>query len=501
MKRSLIWPFSWLPIALVAGGFCLGLLLVLKVALPLAVLAGLLLVALVWAFFHGSQLGQFWGKRSTRSGANTLGLTLVLLALLAAVNVLAVRYSTRWDLSENQLFTLSPQTQQVLRDLKQPIKIWAFNSDTNPNLRRRLEQYQRVNPRQVQYEIVDPKAKPDLARRLEFTQEQPLVIESGEQRRSFASLSESELTSNIVQITRNRQTSLAVLQGHGERSFDAPTQDGLSQAAAALGREGYNLTPLNLITSKAVPSGTDLLLLAGPRQPLLAGEVAALQAYLKQGGKLLLLAEPSTNPGLDALLKPYGVQLQPNLVIDVAGAQLAGGGPDIPIVTQFPPHPITREFANSGVIFAHSRSLTLTEVPAIEAQPLLQSTAQSWGEKDYTQTLEFTPGRDLQGPLNLAVAISQQTGNNAPRPQLVVFGSVDFAADAFFGNSRNGDLLLNAANWLTRSDDLLTIRPKEPKNRRLVLNGGQQNAVAIVSLVLLPLLGFLAAGWLWWQRR
>ncbi len=66
----------------------------------------------------------------------------------------------------------------------------------------------------------------------------------------------------------------------------------------------------------------------------------------------------------------------------------------------------------------------------------------------------------------------------------------------------NGDVFLNSVTWLSqRQDQVLSIRPKEAKDRRIVLSMVQGNLVAVIALVVLPLFGLLMAGFLWWRRR
>ena len=53
----------------------------------------------------------------------------------------------------------------------------------------------------------------------------------------------------------------------------------------------------------------------------------------------------------------------------------------------------------------------------------------------------------------------------------------------------NRDLFLNMLNWLTSDEDLISIRPKEPEDRRLNMNARQMSMLFYESIVfLIPLL-------------
>ncbi|HXV67667.1 MAG TPA: hypothetical protein VD738_01985, partial [Nitrospira sp.] len=84
----------------------------------------LALVSLILFFvLHFETVKAFSGRRSTRMGVNSLLMVLLFSAILLIVNFLSSRHSVRWDLSENQNFTLAPQTHRVLRSLPHEVKI------------------------------------------------------------------------------------------------------------------------------------------------------------------------------------------------------------------------------------------------------------------------------------------------------------------------------------------------------------------------------------------
>jgi ABC-type uncharacterized transport system involved in gliding motility auxiliary subunit len=85
---------------------------------------------------------------------------------------------------------------------------------------------------------------------------------------------------------------------------------------------------------------------------------------------------------------------------------------------------------------------------------------------------------------------------------LVVFGNSNFATDGWFEQQLNSDVLLNSVSWLGKRDEqALSIRPKEQKNRRLNLTQAQSGVLGWTALAIMPLVGFTAAGLMWWRRR
>ena len=94
---------------------------------------------------------------------------------------------------------------------------------------------------------------------------------------------------------------------------------------------------------------------------------------------------------------------------------------------------------------------------------------------------------------------SEEEDNQA---RLVVIGNATFAADSFFDQQLNGDVFLNSVTWLSNLDDtILSIRPKEITNRRIVMTVSQQVLVIVLALLIFPLTGLIGAGITWFRRR
>ena len=531
----------WLGPVLVIMGLSAGVVSGNWEPVPLGlVIAGIVTIGL-WLLFQARE-SNWWGRRSTQAGTNALVATLSVLVILGLINFLAVRYPYRVDFTETQLFTLAPQSRQLVRNLQQPVKVWVFNRDQNPQDRELLENYRRQG-QQFSFEYVDPQAQPGLAQKFGVKDFGEVYLESGERRRLLQGVNEEErlsevrLTNALQQITSDRTAKVYFLQGHGEHPLSAGQQGGLSQALSVLGEKNYTTSPLNLAQQPAVPKDATVVVVAGPKRKLFDQEVKALSDYLKQGGSLLLMIDPDTNPGLDSLLKDWGVKLDNRLAIDPSGASL-GLGPAVPLVTTYGEHPITKDFANGISFYRGARPIETTAVPGVQGTPLLITSPQSWAESDLeSQDLQLNPESDRQGPLTLGIALSRKVeassqskqpetkpspspkASPTPSPtnspakaeesnkkpaesRLVVLGNSDFATDGVFEQQLNGDVFLNSVSWLSKQDEqLLSIRPKEPKNRRINLTPQQANILGLTALGVVPLMGLATAVILWWLRR
>jgi ABC-type uncharacterized transport system involved in gliding motility auxiliary subunit len=580
IPQKKLWKYLfWLGPFFIVAGLTAGLVAGAWEVIPLVFLITGIVISGLWIVWQ-NQRSQWWQKRSTQAGTNAIVATLAVLVILGLVNFLGTRYQLRTDLTESQLFTLSPQSQELVRNLKQPVKIWVFDVIQNPQDRELLQNYRRKSSN-FQFEYVDPQSRPGLAEKFGVKDYGEVYLESGERRQLVQAvnvnerLSEVRLTNKLQQITSDRTAKVYFLQGHGERPIDSGAGS-ISQALQALGDRNYNSSPLNLAENTQVPDDADVVVVAGPKRGLFDAEVKALQDYLNRGGNALLMIDPSTNPNLNSLLQEWGVRLDDRLAVDVSGAGV-GLGPAAPIITDYGQHPITKDFGNGISFYRLARPLEITPVAGIESIPLLQTRPypDSWAESDLqSEQLEFNPEKDLKGPLTLGVALSRKlpvtpqnqasptptptasptpenqaspaptttasptpenqasptpTPTASPTPEnqasptptttatppteqkseqpakesrLVVIGNSDFATNNIFQQQLNGDVFLNSVTWLSQQDQQpLSIRPKEPKNRRITLSTSQANLLTVFSLAVLPLLGFVAAVFMWWKRR
>ncbi len=383
--------------------------------------AGLFIIA-CWLLFLGAMSPAFWQRRSTQVGTNAIVATLAMLIILALINFLGVRYAQRIDLTENQLFTLSPLSRQVVKKLQQPVKVWLFDPKPNPADRDLLNNYRRYGTK-LEYEFVDPQLRPTLAQKFKVKAPGEVYLEYGSARKLLqtvndgARLSEIRLTNGIEQLTSDRTDTAYFLQGHGERPLE-PVEGGLSEAVGALKEKNLIAQPLNLAERSQVPADASLVVVAGPKRTLFPGEAQALKDYLATGGSLLLMVDPENNPGLDNLLTDWGVKLERQIAIDASGqGKSVGLGPATPLVSKYGNHPITREFGSGFSFYPLARPITITPIEGVQKTPLILTGDQSWGESNpEKQPLQFDSKTDLQGPLTLGVALTRKAQPTSTLP-------------------------------------------------------------------------------------
>jgi len=467
----------------------------------------LALVCLISYFVvHFETLKAFSTRRSTRLGLNSFLIVLLFLGILIIVNFLAARHSQRWDFSETQHFTLAPQTLKVLRGLPREVKVTVFSQDRSQgfNTYRDLLDSYHAQSDKLKVEFVDPERRPGVARQYGISRADTAVIESGAQSTRITAPSEAEITGALIRVSKDAKKRVLFLEGHGERSVVDQERGGLSRAKEALVKQGYEVGALSLLQDSAVPADAAVLVLAGPRRPVTKEEKERIARFVADGGRLLVLLDPDTQADLEDLLRQWGLEAGPGVLVDLQD-RLAQGDLTALMVRTFTEHEITHDFS-FAVLFPVSRHLVFHEDQAKgwEFVPLARTSARSWAETDLKgNVVSFNAKDDVQGPLPLAAAL---TPKKAPeegkrRAAIVVVGNSSFASNTYVTFPGNTDFLLHALGWLAEEHDLISITPKEPAFRPFIPNPAQERILLYVQVLALPLLTFLWGMTVWRRRR
>ncbi|HEY2989737.1 MAG TPA: GldG family protein [Candidatus Binatia bacterium] len=466
---------------------------------------------IVYAVTQGGKLVGSLHRRSARYGLHAALYSLLLIAVLILANFLSTRYRYRWDLTESKVFSLSPQTVKVLGQLNQDFQIYGFfEKGENPQVADLIKSYTYVSPR-VKFTAVDPERHPEMAKQYKIQQMNTLHVSYGQESTNITDASEETVTNAIIKLTKGTKKNVLFLTGHGEPKLDdRETPQGYAAAKAALENENYQVKEILLSTREKVPPETSLLIIAAPEKPLLEHEVAAIENYLKGGGRILILLPAPEGDSLKNFLRGWGAEVGDDIVVDQVIKLFAGPTLGVePIAEIFNvAHPITREF-KERTIFPLVRSVEPVRTDGLEATWLVQTSTTSWAEKDVNGI--FKQGRaalgpeDKKGPISVAVAVSANLkalgAEKDGEAKLVVVGTAGFANNRYLNIYFNRDFFLNAANWLIGQEEMISIRARSVRSSRLQLTEGEAAAIFYFSFLILPEILLIIGLAVWWRRR
>ncbi len=437
----------------------------------------------------------------TARGWGQLGLQAALLVCaLGLVQVVADRTNRRVDLTPGREMTLAPVTRQILAEVRAPLRVTVFHrrGERAPHLDL-LRRFRRFAPA-LEFELLDLDRHPDRARALGVTGYGRAAVEYEGRRTVAPALPEEELAGAILHVVRGRARRIAFTTGHGERP-PGGGDDGLGRLAAALAAENFTTDTVSLLEGP-VPDGTDVVVVAGPRQDFAPRELDELTGHLERGRAVLLLLDPEPLPNVTRFLAGMGVRLGDDFVVDRARRVLGTDGLAAVVELFKRGNPISDAPGNpieSGVVLPSARTVdVVAPVPGVAAESIARTSPSAWTVADPARARRgdepSRAKRDVPG--SASVAVVAEVGQD-PRGRLVVVGDADFASDAYLDLLGNRDFAMNAVGWLAGEERLVGRRKNEvPEILRplspLVLTEPQSRAIFVAVTVVEPGLVLLA---------
>jgi len=337
-----------------------------------------------------------------RYGGNQRPWTVLLKPVLGGLvfALLGLNYMPKWDLTQDQRFTLSETTRDVLEGLDQPIFVDILLAGDLPLSFERLTQetHSLLNRYALDNELLiselDPtqmaNADPQLMDQLaEFgIQASQVTVQRNARQESvllypYAMVTyggrtvsvpllkntlgaeiqeritesvrhlEYAFTDALIQLSRPKLKKVAIMRGNAEAADQNLT--GFIEAI----KPYYFVGPFTLDSVAKNPTGTlealkgyDLIVLADPKKAFTPEEKLVLDQFIMSGGRSLWLVDGAQVPELDEtgqtlamgqsleltdLLFAYGLRINPNLVLDVFSAPITlATGEVAGDYTQFP---------------------------------------------------------------------------------------------------------------------------------------------------------------------
>lgn len=486
-------------------------------------------------------------------------------AVLVAGSILQHVRAVRVDLTQDDIYTLSPGSAALAKRLDAPTTVTLyFNKDlpaplevVHRDLRDLLEEYRRASDGRLTIVDVDPSTNPEAlatANRLGI-QKTPIQSTS----RNKTSLETAYLAIGVTYKERDDLVLPLVTNMNGfEYDFSALLKRAMTPADAvaktvrfASGhgelaeadtnafrralREMKQLAVEDLEIGADIPAGTSILVLNGSVDAFSEEQRKAIDRYILGGGKLLVFADGArvdtnlqatpASAGLAELLAPYGVTLGTGIVGDLQSMGDIRYSNGTYLVGE--PYPYFPRILRSGmstdsVITRQLDIVTLrwpTQVRVTPADGVRADTMLTTGDTGFSTELaaeaqpNLLPGSiggtypPAQGPQPLAVALwgalpsAFEPGKTATDARMIVIGDSDLSTNAVAPEAGNSGLLLNSVDWLLQDDDLIEIRSKQLRTRTIEPQTPARQARWTWGNLLLPPLLIVLAGIVAWRLR
>lgn len=479
--------YLWIPFGLGFGGIILGLI------------------------FERKSIKEFMTVKTTKQGMSMGLVILLFIVILITINFIGVRKYKTWDFSQAQQNSISEQSQKIVSDLKEDLKVIFFYSDSGEQKQikemfaRLLRKYQDVSQK-VKLEFYDVTRRPDIVEKYK-AKPSTAIIEYKGRTTTVAKIDEQEITSGIVKVMNDKESIIYVTTGHGERSAqDEKSADGLFFMKKSLEGTRYTVKELNLLSEPNIPQDATAVIVAGPTQAFSDVQLKTLKEYFIRGGSLLLAFEQSENSNLNAVIKDIGVEFKNNFVVQVFETPFGTSlDPRRTVAQDFGDHAITKPFDRSqAVLFKLPGSLIKSNnVNGITVEEFLKTGPQSVSFSN----LDFLNGevKDLPkaSPTVAAISVKGKWPNSPADTKefnLVLFADADFMSNGLFAQSLNRMLVLNSVSYLAKEDNLISIPPKDiAKTELKVTQTGK--LIMIVGFLLIPIIMLISSVTIWVRRR
>lgn len=452
---------------------------------------------------------------------------LLLGGLLACLNLLAGRFSARWDWTAGNRYSLSAATRQLVESLPDPVVVRYYLTPDLPQpyetqaryVRDILNEFRAAARGRWAIETVVPDASDAMAfelhrvgiRSTRFSQRTAdqyqvregymgVVLYYQDKQDVLPFINnpdalEYEIASRLRVMSRPDKKTLFFISNHDEVS-----PHHLKQGPAARLFAEFRVEPTRL--TKEDPGLTpDAVYLLGPKNKLTDDELDVLDDYLAKGIPLVValnrrvvfpnnLRSMAQSTGLEEYLEHYGVKVERDFIMDKQCPNVRMSiGDDVAIVRYWPfiladrlnkSHPALESLDVLGFpygsplvpSFAGPSPLTFTELARSSEQSWIWSSLYNVDPASLSKQAKQEQPSQV-GPFTLAALVegTTVTFRSPPRPvphlRLVVMGTSFFADPQVPNPEGNALFILTLAQWLTRDGDPLSIPPKSSPYRPL----------------------------------
>lgn len=464
-------------------------------------------------------MNKLFKNKKFRYGTYSTVVTMVVLAILVAVNMVFSRFDYKVDLTEEGVFSLSNATIETLNTNNNEINVYTLFStqDTDTvvsRVQQVLEQY-RLHDGKIKIENKDLYLYPDFAEN--YTKDgsaidrNSIIVESGEKYKvigygdyySNGVLSiEENLTSAIQYVASDKNATIYFVTGHGEvepEQFEVVSKE--------LKLNNYSVDTINLIEND-VPEDCTVLFVTPASVDYSKEEAQKVKDYLMNDGRGMFVTmgiDKEMFPNLCSIISEYGVESVSGYVLEGDGKYIQYPVAAIPQVQE---HEITKPIIdNNYTLLAYmSQAFKETQVQrqGLLIEPLLTTSDSSFVKGENSESMNKEQG-DLEGPFTLAYAVTDSDyTDKSHTTKVIVSGvfSMFMPNTESVVNNSGKNFIMSCIKWLDEDSSQVSISSKSiVDDNKMVLYDEEKTKIQIISWGVIPGILFLAGFVVWIRRR
>jgi ABC-2 type transport system permease protein len=469
-------------------------------------------------------------KKAMHRSFSTVSTIIVVLILLFS-NFIVSSLNINFDLTNEQLFSISDTSINVLNELGQKVNIFVLHNETQTTelfeiTTRLLNEYQ-SNSSYINLEFKNPNENPQFISQF-ISYGQPIsngsIIVESELRHRVISVEElytietspstgqpflrsinvePQVTNAIIYTTTGRNMKIYEITGNNETPIGVELRGQLEAT-------GYEIEKLSLFAIEEIPYDASLLWIATPRRDWSQQEANIVREYLQNGGKAIFFVDWSVGefPNFLSVIESYGLEYFGGVIIERSLQNMFPGDPTA-LIPNILSHQITYTAIQNGhnILMPSPTAIKEREFisDSISIERLLTTSHDAFAKMNVqSQTLEIEEG-DIEGQFATAFAIKDSydfTGTYETR--IVVITSehiLNPGINQLVGGS-NYDFIINSINWTQGEERDIFIRPKDMSNLEvLTISGREAVQILIFGVFILPISIFIFGVIIWYRRR
>ena len=340
-------------------------------------------------------------------------------------------------------------------------------------------------------------------------------MQIGANKEDAKSMTEEGITGALIRDLKGNTRTVCFVAGSGEHQIDDSDRDGSSQLQRPAGLR----TTIRPRPSTSAEGGSARRLhghwWSPARRTIISSRKSMrIKKYVEDGGRALFMLDPplkmgtstiADNDALTSLLQKLGrdagegpdSRSEPDRPV-------AGVGPQVALVRQLRLAAHCRaSMKGTATGFPLSRSLDIKNGDKTTVEKLFDSSDTSLATSNLSSpAVDPNDPKNKKGPLTIwRLPATTTPASRIRKDALSWSASSSWVANCFISFNGNSDLALNAVNWLSSDEDLISIRPKEQEDRRITMTRAQVNWCGSGSQFVLPLMVIAGGISVWWKRR
>lgn len=306
---------------------------------------------------------------------------------------------------------------------------------------------------------------------------------------------EAEISAAIKRLLQEAPV-VGVLSGNGQRSTDKTGDKGYKDitntlnSRGALINQGFDVVNIPIDSVPKIPTDLAVLMIADPFYSFSEEQLEKLDIYINSGGNLLIAGEPGKQAILNPLLKKLGLSFNAGTLLQ-ENKEL-----ELDVIKA----KISDEASELGFKFSEKDIISLSGAVGIniesndkfEITPILETSEKVWNRLDSfnleTDTIAFRSGIDQRNGAPVAIALSRNLPNKEQK--IMVFGDADFMSNGELGRynlrTENYAFTKKMFEWFSDGEFPVDTSRPEPIDNTILVSKEEISWFEIGFLGLIP---------------